>query len=411
MYKTQVQQIRGLDKEQYKLLRTLCWHSARLYNYGLYFTRQQWFQTKTFLHYKENYFNCKDNENYQVMPCMMAQQTLKVVERGMRSFLGLLKLAKEEGYSNPIRMPNYLDKQGYFSLWVPNHERGGFQIKGNKIHLAIGNYLKKETGNKNIVLNLPPNVDAKTIKEIRIHPKQNAHYFVLEVVYEVQEKKQTKKKGVLGIDIGLNNLATCWDTKNSRAFIISGRKVKSINHYWNKQNAELQSKKSEKHYTKRQFLNTRKRNRRVRDYMHKAARSIVNYCLTNGIGKIVVGHNDGWKQTFKKGKVNNQNFIQVPFGLLMECLRYKCQEVGLQYQEICESHTSKCSFLDGESIKHHDEYVGVRQKRGLFKTAKGVKVNADVNGAANIARKVIGDCLLNDDQVKGFVANPVFLSI
>jgi putative transposase len=141
--------------------------------------------------------------------------------------------------------------------------------------------------------------------------------------------------------------------------------------------------------------------------MHKAARHIVNYCLANGIGKIVVGHNDGWKQTFKKGKVNNQNFIQVPFGKLMECLKYKCQEVGLLYQEICESHTSKCSFLDLELIKHHDEYVGRRVKRGLFKTADGTLVNADVNGGANIARKVIGDYSLSSDQVKGFVANPV----
>jgi IS605 OrfB family transposase len=329
----------------------------------------------------------------------------------MRSFLGLLKLAKEEGYSNPIRMPNYLDKEGHFTIWIPNFERGGFVVKNGKIYLALSKQLKEETGMKNIILNLPPNVNKDVIKEIRIHPKQNAHYFVMEVVYEVNEKKKTKKKGVLGVDIGLNNLATCWDAKNSRAFIISGRKVKSINHYWNKQNAELQSKKSETHYTKRQFLNTRKRNRRVRDYMHKAARSIVNYCLANGIGKIVVGHNDGWKQTFKKGRVNNQNFIQVPFGLLMQCLRYKCQEVGLAYQEICESHTSKCSFLDGEPIKHHEEYLGRRTYRGLFKTAKGVKINADVNGAANIARKVIGDHSLSDDQVRGFVANPVFVSI
>jgi transposase len=180
-----------------------------LYNYGLYFVRQQWIQTKTFLRYKENYFNCKHNENYQAMPAMMAQQTLKVVDRGMRSFLGLLRLSKREGYSHLIRLPNYLDKAGYFTIWIPNHERGGFQIKGNNIYLTIGNHLKKQTGMKNIVLNLPKNVDAETIKEIRIHPKQNAHYFVLEVVYEVKENEKTTKTGVLGIDIGLNNLATC----------------------------------------------------------------------------------------------------------------------------------------------------------------------------------------------------------
>jgi putative transposase len=141
--------------------------------------------------------------------------------------------------------------------------------------------------------------------------------------------------------------------------------------------------------------------------MHKAARKIVNYAIANGVGKIVVGHNVGWKDKINLGKKTNQNFVQVPFGLLMEYLRYKCKEVGLVYQEICESHTSKCSFLDLEIIKHHKKYVGKRIKRGLFKTANGVKINADVNAAGNIARKVTGDYSLNSDQIKGFVANPV----
>jgi IS605 OrfB family transposase len=362
----------------------------------------------------DNYPNCKDNENYKVLPAMMAQQTLKMVDRGMRSFIGLLKLAKKEGYANPIRLPNYLDKQGYFMLEIPHHERGGFKIKDGKIHLAISKLLKQETGLKNLVFNFPKNVDPKTVKEIRIHPKHNAHYFTVEVVYEVKEQEKTNATGILGVDVGLNNLATCWDTKNSRSFIIDGRKVKSINHYWNKRNAELQSTKDKQgynHYTHKQFLNTRKRNRRIRDYMHKAARKIVNYALANGVGKIVVGHNVGWKDEVNLGKKTNQNFVQVPFGLLMEHLRYKCQEVGLVYQEICESHTSKCSFLDLEKIKHQDKYVGKRIKRGLFRSAKGICVNADVNGAGNIARKVTVDYSLNGEQIKGFVANPLRMKI
>ncbi len=412
MYKTQIQEIHNLDKDQYKLIKKLCWHSARLYNYGLYFTRQQWLQTKTFLRYEQNYHQCKDNENYKILPAIMAQQTLKIVDRGMRSFIGLLKLAKKEGYSNPIRFPNYLDKEGYFSIFIPYIERGGFQVKDGKIFIAISRLLKEETGRKNIILNFPKNIPVDKIKEIRIHPKHKAKFFTMEVVYEVVEKEKTEEDGVLGIDVGLNNLATCWDSKNSRSFIIDGRKVKSINHYWNKRNSELQSIKDKQGYklcTKQQFLITRKRNRRVKDYMHKAARKIVNYTLENGIGKIVVGHNFGWKDEVNMGKRNNQNFVQVPFGLLMEYLKYKCQEVGLEYQEICESHTSKCSFLDNESIKHHDEYLGKRIKRGLFKSSNGSKVNADVNGAANIARKVTGDYSLNSDQIRGFVANPIRL--
>ena len=411
MYKTQVQQIRNLSKEQFELLHTLCWHSARLYNFGLYRTRQQWIQTKTFLRYSENYHACKHNDNYQMLPAIMAQQTLKVVDRGMRCFLGLLSLSKNEGYSHPIRLPNYLDSDAYFTIWIPNFSRGGFTIKDGKIRLALSKLLKENMGVKNITLNFPKNVDAQAVKEIRIHPRCRGQFFVLEVVYEVKECEQVTSDGVLGIDVGLNNLATCWDVKNSRAFIISGRKIKSINHYWNKYDAELQSKKTEKHYTKRQFLNTRKRNRRVKDYIHKAARKIVDYCIANNIGKVIVGHNKGWKNEIHLGKITNQNFVQIPFGLLMQCVKNKCQQLGISYQEVCESHTSKCSFIDHEPIKHHDQYVGSRVKRGLFRTANGILVNADVNGAANIAKKVIGDHSLSGDQVKGFAANPVFLTL
>lgn len=409
MYKTQVQQLRKLDKQQYQLLRKLCWHSARLYNFGLYQTRQEWFQTKTFLRYADNYHRCKDNENYQILPSVIGQHTLKLVDRGMRSFLGLLKATKENGQTNPIRPPQYLPKDKHFMLIIPSN---GFQIKDNKLYIGISLRMKTEFELKNLKFNFPKHVDPKTVKEVRIHPKHNAHYFTMEMVYEVEEKEKNGED-ILGIDIGLNNLATCWDNKNSRALIIDGRKIKSINHYYNKQNAKLQSIKDKqglKHFTKRQFLNTRKRSRRIKDYMHKAARKIVNYAVEHNIGKIVVGHNVGWKNEINFGKKNNQNFVQVPFGMLMSCLQYKCQEEGIEYQEICESHTSKCSFLDCESIKHHDKYMGQRVKRGLFKTAKGVKVNADVNGAANIARKVTGDYSLNSDQIKGFLANPVRLN-
>ena len=233
MYKTQIQQLHNLSKEQYQLLRELCWHAARLYNYGLYITRKQWFQTKTFLRYNENYHNCKTNENYKILPAVIGQQTLKIVDRSMRSFIGLLKLGKKQGISSQVTAPGYLHKDDYFMLIIPNN---GFQIKNRKLNIGISRGLKEKTGMKNLVFSFPKNIDPELVKEIRIHPKHNAHYFTMEVVYEVKEKERTKEDGILGIDIGLNNLATCWDSKNNRSFIIDGRKAKSINHYWNKRN-------------------------------------------------------------------------------------------------------------------------------------------------------------------------------
>jgi putative transposase len=142
--------------------------------------------------------------------------------------------------------------------------------------------------------------------------------------------------------------------------------------------------------------------------MRKTAKHILDYCIENDIGTIIVGRNKGWKQKINIGKRNNQNFVQVPFGYLMSMLEFKCQEYRLKYLETQESHTSKCSAIDNEEVKHHDEYVGKRIKRGLFQSKDGFLLNADVNGAINIARKskVTAIQFNTVEQIKGILAYP-----
>jgi IS605 OrfB family transposase len=409
MYKTQSNQIRRLNKDQYNLLRKICWHSARLYNFGLYCVRQNFFETKTYLSYPQNYHHCKTNENYQILPSAIGQQTLKIVDRSFKSFFGLLKARRQRKYQSRVSIPKYLPKDGYFQLIIP---KNGFQIKGNKIHIGISRQLKKETGLKNIVLDFPTQINKEDVVEIRIIPQQKATFFKMEVVYEIKEQElNLSKDNVLSIDVGLSNLATCYDVSNNRAFIMDGKKLKSINYYWNKQNARLQGikdKQNIKGYTKRQFLFKRKRENRIKDVMRKTAKHILDYCIENDIGTIIVGRNKGWKQKINIGKRNNQNFVQVPFGYLMSMLEFKCQEYRLKYLETQESHTSKCSAIDNEEVKHHDEYVGKRIKRGLFQSKDGFLLNADVNGAINIARKskVTAIQFNTVEQIKGILAYP-----
>lgn len=409
LYKTQSNQIRQLNKDQYNLLRKMCWHSARLYNFGLYGVRQNFFETKTYLSYPQNYHHCKTNENYQVLPSVMGQQTLKVVDRSFKSFFGLLKAKKKSKYQSRISIPNYLSKDGYFQLVIP---KNGFQIKENKIHIGISRQLKEETGLKNIVLDFPTQIEKGSVQEVRILPQQKATFFKMEVVYEVEEQDlNLNQNNVLSIDVGLSNLVTCYDVHNNRAFIMDGKKLKSINYYWNKQNAKLQSikdKQNIKGHTKQQFLLKRKRENRIKDIIRKTAKHILDHCIQNNIGTIVIGHNKGWKQEINIGKRNNQNFVQVPFGYLMSLLESKCQEYGLRYLEIQESHTSKCSAIDNEEVKHHNEYVGKRVKRGLFRSKDGILLNSDLNGAINIAckSKVTAIQFNTVEQIKGIMAFP-----
>lgn len=92
----------------------------------------------------------------------------------------------------------------------------------------------------------------------------------------------------------------------------------------------------------------------------------------------------------------------------MSMLESKCQEYGARYLEIQESHTSKCSAIDNEEVKHHDKYIGKRITRGLFRSKEGILTNSDVNGAINIARKskVTAIQLNTVEQIRGIVAYP-----
>ncbi len=138
-----------------------------------------------------------------------------------------------------------------------------------------------------------------------------------------------------------------------------------------------------------------KRDRYFEDAFHKYSRMIVNHLIENRIGNLVVGYNTGWKQSVNIGKRNNQKFVQIPFARLASYLKYKCEMAGIRFIENEESYTSKCDALAKEEIGKHESYLGKRVKRGLFRSSTGRYINADVNGAVNILRKVVGesDCI------------------
>jgi len=217
---------------------------------------------------------------------------------------------------------------------------------------------------------------------------------------------------VVSNDIGLNNLVTTADNIGKMPIIIKGGIVKSINHFYNKRKAEIQSKydlSGIKKQTKQLSRLLVKRDFKIKDFFHKASRKIIAVCKTNSIDTIVIGHNNDWKQKIDIGKKNNQNFVSIPFNKLIEMLKYKAEEEGIKTIIVNEAHTSKCSFLDEETIKHHDTYLGRRICRGLFKTLSGKIINADVNGAYNIIKKAIPNAFANG--IQGVGCHPVRLEV
>lgn len=106
------------DFKDLEVLKMMCYHSARMYNVGLYSVRQHFFNTGEYLSYYDNYHLCKTNENYSLLLTDTGQQILRIVDRDMHSFFGLLKLKKLGKYSNPIHLPKYKDKEGLMTCSV-----------------------------------------------------------------------------------------------------------------------------------------------------------------------------------------------------------------------------------------------------------------------------------------------------
>ena len=392
MHLTVKQQVKHLSKEDYKTIKELCHIAKNLANEAIYNVRQYYFSEGEFLKYEKNYTLLKNSPNYKALNSNMAQQILKEVDGSFKSFFGLLKLAKQGKYTfKDCRLPHYLPKDGYTTLVI-----GFVRLKGNKLILPFSNSFKKT--HKAVEITIPPILLDKKVKEIRIIPKAKARFFEIQYIYEAEcVQRNLNTNNALALDLGINNLVTAVSS-NGRSFIIDGRKLKSINQWFNKENARLQSIKDKQHYgkksTNRQKAIARDRNNKVNDYMNKAARKVINYCIANDIGALVVGYNETFQRNSHIGKRNNQNFVNIPYGQLRSKLEYLCRLNGIIFVKQEESYTSKSSFWDRDDIPVYNadnpgeyQFSGKRVHRGQYKTASGKTINADVNGALNIMRK------------------------
>ena len=392
MYLTVKQQIKHLSKENYLSLKGLCHTAKNLTNEAIYNVRQYYFTEGEFLKYEKNYTLLKNSPNYKTLNSNMAQQILKEVDGSFKSFFGLLKLAKKGKYAfKDCKLPKYLPKDGYTTLVI-----GFVRLKGNKLIIPFSNSFKKT--HKPVEITIPPILLDKKVKEIRIIPKANARFFEIQYTYEAEcIQRNLNKNNALAIDLGINNLATCV-TSAGKSFIIDGRRLKSINQWFNKENARLQSIKDKQHFgkktTNRQKAIARDRNNKVNDYMNKAARKVIDYCIKNNIGSLIVGYNETFQRNSHIGKQNNQNFVSIPYGKLREKLECLCELNDIAFVKQEESYTSKASFWDKDTIPVYNSdnpqvyaFSGKRVHRGLYKRADGKVFNADVNGALNILRK------------------------
>ena len=352
----------------------LCFLSKNLYNATLYRVRQFFFETKGFLSYASvnKQMISEKNSDYYALNTKVSQQTQRLVERNYRSFFGSLKSKKKK--KNEVKMPKYLKKDG----------RQVVMFTKQAISTVVKGYIK--LGGTNILIH----TKQTDIQFVRLVP--HGSYITVEVGYRKETPEYVDNGRYAAIDLGIANLATL-TFFDDKPIIFNGKPIKSVNQYYNMKLAELKSKqsKSKSPYRNTNRMNalTSKRYNKIKDYMHKTSREIVNQLVSHNVTNLIIGYNKGWKQDTNLGKVNNQKFVQIPFLMFINMLMYKCELAGIRCETIQESHTSKCSFLDREEICHHDKYLGRRIHRGLFRTSTGQILNADVNGSLNIMRRYL----------------------
>lgn len=369
----------------YNELDRMLFLSKNLYNTCLYIERQIFFEKrdskdsrlKGFLTNFElsEKLQDEDNPDYRALPVAVSQQVCKQVYLAYKSFFSLFKKGLKP------KLPKYLDKEkGRNKLSFTKNA-----FSQSKLKSGIIKFIKFD-----LTFKLPEYIKPESVQQIDIIKTQNKTIKIL-IIYSVPKVPLKEDNNrVLGIDLGLNNLmSVVSNTNDFKPLIYDGKYLKSVNQFCNKQVSNLKSL-SKNLITKRICSIYRNRMNKIDDYLHKCSSHLINQAVSNGFNTIVIGKNTSWKQEINLGAKNNQNFVQIPFNKLVSKIKYKASLNGIRVIETEESYTSKCSFFDDEFPCKHETYLGERVSRGLFRSSKGF-INADLNGALNIIKKVLKD--------------------
>lgn len=381
--------IRNLNKSEFSRLRSMCRTAKNLYNQALYLIRQEYEATGAYLNYyamdrrMKTVTNLDGEVNYRLLKAGVSQQILRRLDQNYVAYFKALKTwkASPERFTGMPQPPKFLKDTANL---IFDSQR--FRVKDGRVFLE-----------KDFSFALPRPLLGRKIQQIEVIPRHD-HFDAVFVYEDGQTNAERVVSDVaMGIDLGLDNLATC-ATTTGKSLIINGKPLKSINQFYNKQKARLQAQIERRQHVKwsaRLERLTDRRNRRVNDYLHKASRLIVEFARREQVGRVIVGNVAKSMNGIHLGKVTNQKFTHLPLGQLIDVLRYKLDVHGIVLTVTDESYTSKASFVDNDPLPEKYDagktytFSGKRIYRGLYRTKAGLTMNADLVGAYNIIRKVV----------------------
>jgi len=376
---------------RYAIIDAACFASKNLYNAALYEIRQAFIQHGEYLNYSVMDKRMQNHEAYKALPAKVSQQVLILLERNWKSFFEANAAYKEDPsrFRRRPQLPKYKHKTEGRNVLVYTMQAVS---RGKR---TLPRRIIQPSG---LPIQVKTQQDPSRIAQVRIIPKPG--FFVVEVLYEQGPQRTAVDPHLIaGIDPGLNNVVAL--TANKPGFVpvvVNGRGIKSTNQFYNKRRAQLQKSLGHPGSTPRMEKLTNTRNRRIDHDLHTISRFIIEVLVAEGIGTLVIGRNEGWKQEINLGSRTNQNFVQVPHARLIQMLTYKAEQRGIRVLITEESYTSKASFLDRDPLPTYRKgdptshvFSGKRIERGLYQARDGRLINADCNGSANIVRKVAPD--------------------
>ena len=390
------------NHELHKTLDDLTFKAKNLYNHGLYLYRQSYFE-----HQKnsetpilswakiDNILREQGHADMRALPSKVANAVLKNLGENISSFWKLVRLKNSGKLTQKPKLPGYLHKNdGRYPLSF-NYQTFGKKRGANGVLFLCP---------KGINLLIPTKV--ANPKQVRIVPNRNN--FIIEVIYNAEERAPKSTSKYAGIDLGVDNFATITFSTQNNPLIIKGLELKSINQGYNRLIGKAQSllpvslktsKPIHRLWSRRSWI--------LKTKIHQTTAFLATLFDEMQIEKVFIGKNNNWKQNLPFGKKVKQHFTYLPYETFIEQLQYKCKLRGITVIVQEESYTSKASFLDGDDIPVYNEvenpqFSGRRIKRGLYKSSTGRLINADINGSYNILRKGLAN-----NQLSFKVDNPL----
>ena len=384
-----------VNQEYANFIGHMCYAASKFWNVCNY--ERQHYKELGMEKYPDWYYQKKAHKEdlwYKQLPSQTAQEVCKLLDKAWKSFYVL----KRSGGIEDPRPPRFKQESipvTYMQMGIV-HEKNADKIRLS-LPKALKRYMEETYQIHENFLYLENKIfrDMDQIKQLRIYPPEKGTCKVL-VVYEIPDREELSRNGhYLSVDLGLHNLMTCYDPGNRKAFIL-GRKYLSLERYFHKEIAKVQSKwygqqsgKGLKHPATSKHIRRlyKKKWDSVTDYLHKTTRYLVEYCREQGITCVIAGDIRNIRKENNLGHKTNQKFHSLPYNRIYMMLGYKLKMYGICFVRQEESYTSQCSPLSLEVAKRYAEPSN-RKQRGLYRDGSGA-YNADAVGAYNILRKYL----------------------